>query len=132
MRTILIADDEPYVARVMRLVLENEGYHVVCADDGQQALDAFIEIEPDVLIADIKMPLLDGRELVDRIRRLETGANIPVIVMTSSLESCHQQWLAQMGNIRFAGKPVSPRELVTIINAFFADTEKQLKRAASI
>ncbi len=121
MKTILIADDEPHVARVLRLVLENEGYQVHCVENGKEALDAYSRLKPDVLIADIQMPVLSGKELVNKIRELPDGEDMPIIVMTSSLENSHKAWLSNMPSTRFVGKPVSPRELVSIINDFFPD-----------
>ena len=131
MKTVLIADDEPHVARVLRLVLEKEGYEVCCADNGKQALDLFESREPDVLIADINMPALNGRELVDRVRELPAGGEVPVIVMTSSLESHHQEWLGRMKATWFVGKPVSPRELVAMINGFFDEPQDAPLSAAA-
>lgn len=130
MKTILIADDEPHVARVLRLVLENEGYQVHCFENGKEALDAYSRLEPDVLIADIQMPILSGKELVNRVRDLPGGGDMPVIVMTSSLESSHKDWLNNMSSICFVGKPVSPRELVGIINGFFPDLQSDALSAA--
>jgi DNA-binding response OmpR family regulator len=119
MKKILIADDEPHVARVIRLVLENEGYHVTYVCNGQEALDVFDELHPDVLIADVKMPKVDGRQLVGIVREHSHGKDIPIIVMTSSLETRHRDWLSDMHNTFFIGKPASPRELVNVINNFF-------------
>ncbi len=131
MKTILIADDEPHVARVLRLVLENEGYQVHCVENGKEALDKYARLQPDVLIADIQMPILSGKELVSKVRDLPGGVDVPVIVMTSSLESRHKEWLSNMPSTRFVGKPVSPRELVTIINGFFPDSQPDAVSAAS-
>ncbi len=130
MKTILIADDEPHVARVLRLVLENEGYQVHCAENGKEALDVYSRLKPDVLIADIQMPVLSGKELVNKVRELPDGEDTPIIVMTSSLENSHKAWLSNMPSTRFVGKPVSPRELVSIINGFFPDMPSDAVSAA--
>ncbi len=120
MKRILIADDEPHISRVLRLVLENEGYEVECADNGQIALEMFHRQLPDVLIADIRMPVLDGKELASRVRENRQHDEILIIMMTSSLENRYQDWLQGMPNTCFVGKPVSPRELVTKINGYFS------------
>ena len=116
---ILIADDEPYVARVLKLVLQKEGYQVTCVNNGKEALDVFATLEPDILVTDVKMPHVGGRKLVETIRGMEHSNNIPVVVMTSTLESENRDWVHDMGNISFIGKPVSPRDLVRVINSHF-------------
>ena len=116
---VLIADDEPYVARVLKLVLQKEGYDVTCVNNGKEALDAFARLSPDVVVTDVKMPHVGGRKLVEIIRTIEGGENLPIVVMTSTLESENRDWVHDVGNISFIGKPVSPRDLVRIINSHF-------------
>jgi CheY-like chemotaxis protein len=116
---ILIADDEPYVARVLKLVLQKEGYSVTCVNNGKAALEIFAEIQPDIVVTDVKMPHVGGRQLVEAIRAMQSSNNIPVVVMTSTLESENRDWVQELGNISFLGKPVSPRDLVRIISTHF-------------
>ncbi len=116
---ILIADDEPYVARVLKLVLVKEGYEVTCVNNGKQALDSYRETRPDIIVTDVKMPQMTGRELVETIRSSDGGSEIPIVVMTSTLESENRDWVSGVGGVSFVGKPVSPRELVRIINGYF-------------
>ena len=116
---ILIVDDEPYVARVLKLVLQKEGYIVTCVNNGREALDVYAEVQPDIVVTDVKMPHMSGQKLVEAIRGLEDSNNIPVVVMTSTLESENRDWVHDLGNISFLGKPVSPRDLVRVINNHF-------------
>ena len=117
---ILIADDEPYVARVLKLVLLKEGYEVSCVNNGQQALDSYRETRPDIIVTDVKMPHMTGRELVETIRSSEGDSDTPIVVMTSTLESENRDWVSGVGGVSFVGKPVSPRELVRIVNGYFS------------
>ena len=117
---ILIADDEPYVARVLKLVLLKEGYEVNCVNNGKQALDSYRETRPDIIVTDVKMPHMTGRELVETIRSSEGDADTPIVVMTSTLESENRDWVSGVGGVSFVGKPVSPRELVRIVNGYFS------------
>ena len=117
---ILIADDEPYVARVLKLVLLKEGYEVICVNNGKQALDSYRETRPDIIVTDVKMPHMTGRELVETIRSSEGDADTPIVVMTSTLESENRDWVSGVGGVSFVGKPVSPRELVRIVNGYFS------------
>lgn len=116
---ILIADDEPYVARVLKLVLLKEGYEVICVNNGKQALDSYRETRPDIIVTDVKMPHMTGRELVETIRSSEGDTDTPIVVMTSTLESENRDWVSGVDGVSFVGKPVSPRELVRIINGYF-------------
>ncbi len=116
---VLIADDEPYVTRVLKLVLQKEGYDVTVVRNGKEALDSYVKQTPDILVTDVKMPHMGGRELVKTIRGLEDSINIPVVVMTSTLESENRDWLHDVGNVSFLGKPVSPRDLLKVVNNHF-------------
>jgi two-component system alkaline phosphatase synthesis response regulator PhoP len=120
---ILIADDEPYVARVLKLVLQQEGYDVTCVNNGREALDTYKELEPDILVTDVKMPHVDGRKLVETIKNSDGNAAIPVVVMTSTLESENRDWVCGVSNVSFLGKPVSPRELVRVVNGYFIQSK---------
>jgi CheY-like chemotaxis protein len=115
---VLIVDDEPYVARVLKLVLQKEGYTVTSVNNGKEALAVFDSLQPDVVVTDVKMPHVTGQKLVEAIRNKE-GNNIPIVVMTSTLESENRDWVHELGNISFLGKPVSPRELVRVISKHF-------------
>ncbi len=117
---ILIADDEPYVSRVLKLVLQKAGYEVTCVDNGLQAIDAYRNLRPDFIITDVKMPQMTGRELVENIRKSEGGNNVPIVVMTSTLESENGDWVTGVDKVSFLGKPVSPRELVRVVNDYFS------------
>ena len=116
---ILIVDDEPYVARVLKLVLQQEGYRVTCVNNGKEALDIFDKLQPDIVVTDVKMPHLGGQQLVEAIRAMDAGNSTPVVVMTSTLESENRDWVHDLGNLSFLGKPVSPRDLVRVINNHF-------------
>ena len=116
---VLIVDDEPYVARVLKLVLQQEGYQVTCVNNGKEALDIFDSVQPDIVVTDIKMPHVGGQQLVEAIRAMDASSNIPIVVMTSTLESENRDWVHNLGNITFLGKPVSPRDLVRVIGKHF-------------
>lgn len=120
---ILIADDELYVSRVLKLVLQQEGYEVTCVNNGKMALDSYMKARPNIVITDVKMPHMTGRELVAAIRQSNKDTETPIIVMTSTLESENRDWVSGVANVSFVGKPVSPRELVRIVNNYFLQSE---------
>ena len=117
---ILIADDEPYVVRVLKLVLQKEGYEVTCVNNGKQALESYRKARPDIVVTDVIMPYMSGRELVEEVRETDGDHETPFVVMTSTLESENRDWVSGVGNVSFVGKPVSPRELVRIVNDYFS------------
>ena len=118
-KKILIADDEPYISRVLKLVLQKEGYQVSCVNNGKQALDSYRQTRPDIIVTDVKMPHMTGRELVETIRSADGDSETPIVVMTSTLESENRDWVSGVSGVSFVGKPVSPRELVRIVNGYF-------------
>ncbi len=120
MRRILLVDDEPHVIRIMKLALVKAGYEVDEAANGIQALDKINQVHPDVLITDIDMPRMDGRELCMRIEQSIPDRSLRIYVLTSRAEDEHRVWTGNMRNLEFLEKPVSIRQLVTRLNEYFA------------
>jgi len=123
MRTILIVDDERHVARVLSVALERAGYAVATAYNGEQAISRLAELKPDALLTDIMMPRMNGRELVAVVRSQVPQGELPIVVMTSSLEIEHRDWVKDYGNLHFIEKPVSPRRIVQILDKHFSAIE---------
>lgn len=84
MSTVLVVDDEPTIAETLSLVLESDGYQPVVAHDGQRALELLPEASPSVILLDVMMPVLDGREFLRRLRADRRWSDVPVIVMTAA------------------------------------------------
>lgn len=94
MTTVLVVDDEPSILDIVSMFLEAEGYQVVQARNGREGLDRARAERPDVVISDVMMPLLDGRELCNTIHGDPDLSTIPVIMMSAAGESairdsCH-------------------------------------------
>jgi CheY-like chemotaxis protein len=83
MTSILVADDELTIRELLHAVLSDEGYDVLLASNGRQALDLIASESPDLVLLDIMMPVLDGREAIERLVRLGLDAIPPVIVMSA-------------------------------------------------
>jgi DNA-binding response OmpR family regulator len=81
-KTILIAEDEKELALAVKVRLEAEGYHVLCAYNGQEALDMAAERKPDLIMLDVLMPVLDGYACLRKLNALYGRGAIPVIVLT--------------------------------------------------
>jgi CheY-like chemotaxis protein len=123
MRTILIVDDERHVARVLSVALERAGYAVETACNGQEAICKLVELKPDALLTDIMMPRMNGRELVTVVRSHFPEHKIPIVVMTSSLELEHRDWVKHYSSLHFIEKPVSPRKIIQVLDKYFAAIE---------
>ena len=117
-KKILIADDEPYVIRVIKLKLINAGYEVITASNGLDALEKIKSQKPDVVISDVNMPKLSGKELCFRSIPLKKEREFLTIVITSSLEKDDRDWAYSMEKTVFLEKPFSPKELVRIIGQY--------------
>jgi DNA-binding response OmpR family regulator len=82
--TVLLAEDDPDVADLVRHVLEAEGYHVELARDGAEALERFEACCPDLVVLDVMMPRLTGFEVLTRLRELEeSGSAVPVLILSA-------------------------------------------------
>jgi CheY-like chemotaxis protein len=111
-KKVLIVDDEPNVVRVLKLMLERAGHKVRTAADGLQGLELLRAELPDVLITDIQMPRMDGRELVRSVHAEMPQRGFDIYVMTSMTEREEREWVRQVPRVAFLEKPVSPRQLV--------------------
>jgi two-component system response regulator ChvI len=109
MPTIALVDDDRNILTSVSIALEAEGYRVMTYSDGSSALDGFKTGLPDLAILDIKMPRMDGLEL---LRRLRQKSDMPVIVLTSKEDEIDEVFGLKMGADDFIRKPFSQRLLV--------------------
>jgi len=114
MPTIALVDDDRNILTSLRMVLEAEGYKTQTYNDGASALDAINGDPPDLAILDIKMPRMDGMEL---LRRLRQNSELPVIFLTSKDEEIDELFGLKMGADDFIRKPFSQRLLVERVKA---------------
>ncbi|MBI5441882.1 MAG: response regulator [Deltaproteobacteria bacterium] len=117
MKRVLVVDDEAHVIRVLQLSFERAGYRVDTARNGEEALRRICESEPDAMLADIQMPRMDGRELCRRIQEVLPSRGFPILVMTSSVEAEHREWVASMPGVEFVEKPLSVRKILERVGA---------------
>ena len=111
---ILIVDDDQNIVRLLRLYLRNEGYDVVSAADGRQALDRFGQETPDLVLLDLMMPQLSGLEVCTEIRK---HSEVPVIMLTARSEDIDKIVGLEMGADDYITKPFNPREVVARVKA---------------
>src|SRR6478672_6193737 len=109
MPTIALVDDDRNILTSVSIALEAEGYRIMTYTDGASALDGFRSSQPDLAILDIKMPRMDGMEM---LRRLRQKSDLPVIFLTSKDEQIDELFGLKMGADDFIRKPFSQRLLV--------------------
>src|SRR5690606_5324145 len=114
MPTIALVDDDRNILTSVSMALEAEGYRILTYTDGATALDGFKTQSPDLAILDIKMPRMDGMEL---LRRLRQKTDLPVIFLTSKDEEIDELFGLKMGAADFIRKPFSQRLLVERVKA---------------
>ncbi|NPV76856.1 MAG: response regulator transcription factor [Anaerolineae bacterium] len=119
-RVILVVDDEERMARFIRLNLEHDGFQVVEAYRGMQAIQALRDKLPDLVLLDVMMPDLDGFEVLSLIR--ETSG-VPVIMLTAKGEEDDRVRGLELGADDYITKPFSPRELVSRVRAVLRRTD---------
>ncbi|MFQ5407467.1 MAG: response regulator [Anaerolineales bacterium] len=108
-KTILVIEDEAKIVRLVRMYLEEAGYTVVTATDGEQGLFAFRREKPSLVVLDLALPKLDGLEVCRTIRR---DSNVPIIMLTARSEEIDKLLGLELGADDYITKPFSPRELV--------------------
>lgn len=101
--TILIADDEPDVLNLQRRKLEVNGYHVLCAQDGQEAISIIHNEHIDLIVSDIVMPQMDGLELCQNLKKSQNTSHIPIII--TSAYSDRNKTFEDLGIYQFLNKP---------------------------
>jgi chemosensory pili system protein ChpA (sensor histidine kinase/response regulator) len=112
---VMVVDDSLTVRRVTQRLLLREGWRVVTAKDGLDALERLAEERPVVLLSDIEMPRMDGFDLVRNVRADPRLADLPVIMITSRIAQKHRDYAAELGVKHFLGKPYSEDELLSLV-----------------
>lgn len=113
-QTILVVDDEPEIVRLLRSYLERDGYRVVTAYNGEEALYTARHEKPDLVVLDILMPKMDGLAFTRQIRREQ---DVPIIMLTARAEETDRIVGLEMGADDYVTKPFSPREVVARVRA---------------
>lgn len=124
-RKILIADDEPDILEIISYNLNNEGYQVFTAKDGNEAIEKAKEVHPDLIILDIMMPYKSGVD-VCRILRSQTAFEDTLIIFLTALNDDTTQIKSlEIGADDYITKPVSPKVLISRVNAIFRRVYKE-------
>lgn len=118
---ILIADDDRNICELLRMYLEKDGFSVVIAGNGEEALQKFDEEEPDLLLLDVMMPRLDGWQVC---RELRKKSECPIIMITAKGETFDKVLGLELGADDYVVKPFEPKEIIARIKAVLRRTGK--------
>ena len=110
---VLVADDDADIVRFVELNLRLEGFEVVVANDGQDALDKALDVRPSLIVLDTMMPRMDGYEVCSRLRACQPGAPIPVIMLTAKSLDADRAMALTAGADDWVTKPFDPADLVS-------------------
>ena len=111
-RKIVLAEDEPQIARLIEFKLKKEGYDVTWKESGEEALKAIQADKPDLILLDIMMPVMDGYEVLRRLKEDENLKSIPVIMLTARAQERDVVKGIDMGAEDYITKPFHPAELL--------------------
>jgi len=116
-RRVLLVDDEDSLRKVLKDLLEREGYEVSEARDGVQALDQVDRVGPDVIVLDLNLPGLDGYGVLSQLRSRPATADIPVVVLTAKGDEDNEVRVFELGADDFLQKPFRARALAARLEA---------------
>jgi CheY-like chemotaxis protein len=114
-KKVLVVDDEIHIIHVVAIKLRNNGFEVITASNGAEALELACAEEPDIIVTDFQMPVMTGLELVERIRQNEATKDTPVILLTARSFAIEDQQKQDLKISECLSKPFSPKELLRSI-----------------
>ena len=121
MKRILAVDDEPHILKLVSFSLKAGGFEVLEASDGLSAIEIARAEQPDLILMDVMMPVLDGYEACRRLRDDPATADIPVVMLTAKTQAGEQQAGLDSGAKDYICKPFTPKDLVAQVQAFLGD-----------
>ena len=120
---ILIVDDEQNIVELIKFNLESSGYNVLCAYNGQDAVDIAKKEQPSLILLDLMLPVKDGLEVCKEIRRDILISNTPIIMLTAKCEELDKILGLELGADAYITKPFSVRELIARVKAILRRTQ---------
>ncbi|MBI1367435.1 MAG: response regulator [Planctomycetes bacterium] len=111
-KRILVVDDESHILNVLSLKLQNAGYDVVTAADGEEGYDLAMQTTPDLIITDFQMPFLTGLELCEKLKQTPATQSTPALMLTARGYSLTQKDLEGTNIVGVLSKPFSPRDVL--------------------
>lgn len=117
-KKILVVDDEAHIRRVIEIKLKKRGYQVITAKNGQEGFDIVQTQQPDVVISDINMPVMDGKTLCEKTNELKKERPFLTIMVTARILPEDREWVDRMQDTLFLEKPFSPAEIMEHVEQY--------------
>ena len=114
-KRILICDDDPVILRLLQVNLELEGYEVLLAHHGEEAIEVASQGNPDLIVLDIMMPRLDGYQTMQKLKAGESTSDIPVLFLSAKAQQSDIERGQEQGVAGYLTKPFDPSELLEVI-----------------
>ena len=114
---ILVVDDEENIVKLVSYNLEQEGYEIITANEGKEALAKIEQEEPDLMILDLMLPKIDGFDICRKVRKDSNSNNLPIIILSAKEEEIDKILGLELGADDYVTKPFSPRELIARVKA---------------
>jgi DNA-binding response OmpR family regulator len=115
---ILICDDDPVILRLLEVNLQLEGFHVLLAHHGEEALEVATRESPDLIVLDIMMPRMDGYQTCRALKDQESTKDIPVIFLSAKAQASDVELGKSYGVDDYLTKPFDPDDLIEVVNRF--------------
>jgi len=131
-RKVLIADDEPDILEILKYNLVNEGYQVVTAKDGDEALEKAKIFQPDLVVLDIMMPKKSGVQVCEILRAQSAFRNTLIIFLTALNDETTQIRGLETGADDYVSKPISPKVFISRVNALFRRVPKKESKIVEV
>ena len=122
MRRLLLADDSITIHKVVELVLSGEGFEIKTTGDGEDALAAIPTFNPDIVLADVEMPKMNGYLLCEKIKQDPSTSRIPVLLLAGAFEPFDEESAKKVGADGFVIKPFDAQELINKIHDAIASS----------
>lgn len=122
---VIIIDDEEHILELLKYNMEKEGYRVIACETGEEGLKSIEKEKPDLLILDLMLPGMDGLEICKKIRRLDTIASLPIIMLTAKGEEIDKVVGLETGADDYITKPFGVRELIARVRALLRRTARE-------
>ena len=120
MARVLIVDDDPAILQLVALNLELEGYDVLRATSGPEALEIARDRAPQMIVLDVMMPGMDGYAVCEALRESEATGGVPVLMLSARTSASDQQRALDAGAVGYVTRPFDPSDLIAIIERHLA------------
>lgn len=131
-RKMLLADDSITIQKVVELVLAEEGFEIKAVNNGEEALAAIETFQPDVVLADIEMPKMNGYQLCEKLKAHPATKNVPVILLSGAFEPLDEELAKHVKADSFVIKPFESQELISKINASLVSASTMEETAEAV